>query len=510
MGPIMLGVETEYAFTALDRYGSALDRDRYAYALIGRVKNAHPHLRGSGSLDIYLGNGSRLYLDLSHPEAATPECTSPEEAVKYVRAGSRILARAAAELERGERRLRQALLFTCNVDYVATESTWGCHESYLYTRTSQSELAEQIIPHLVSRVVFAGAGGLNPRSPGIEFSLSPRAAHIEARISSGSTGRRGIYHTKDEPLAGPDYHRLHVLCGESLRSQLADYLRLGTTALVVRLCEAGRRPGSGVQLDDPLDAMRRFAADPTCSYRAPVSGSRAMTAVEIQRHYLSMVEASLGSDYMPGWAEEVCARWGTVLDGLESDPTWSNAGLDWPLKLALFRRAAGQRGFPWETMNKWNENYRTSTRKSSGLWGSFLKTRADLCEIDTRFGQLGPDGIFSALDRAVALDHRIVSDEEIAEACHVPPAAGRARLRGELVRDLSSQVGEFTCYWDGILDLSNRRYLNLANPFGEKSDAWKSSDENSGFEGTDEEFVRLRSLRRQVLRNWAPTPQGDG
>ena len=50
-------------------------------------------------------------------------------------------------------------------------------------------LHEQLIPHLVSRVIYAGAGGFDSTSSGLTFLLSPRVAHIFRVSSDQSTGR---------------------------------------------------------------------------------------------------------------------------------------------------------------------------------------------------------------------------------------------------------------------------------------------------------------------------------
>ena len=97
-GELLFGVETEFAFTALDRSGSALDRTAYVPQLLKFVQRRLPHLQGHDPCDAYLSNGSRLYMDCGcHPEWSTPECSTPEEVVKYVRAGERVLAQAAQD-----------------------------------------------------------------------------------------------------------------------------------------------------------------------------------------------------------------------------------------------------------------------------------------------------------------------------------------------------------------------------------------------------------------------------
>jgi hypothetical protein len=94
-----------------------------------------------------------------------------------------------------------------------------------------------------------------------------------------------------------------------------------------------------------------------------------------------------------------------------------------------------------------------------------LSLRHELCEIDTRFGQLGPDGIFGAMDRAGVLNHRIVEAEEIEAAIDEAPPTGRARLRGEQVRLLASRSKNYSCGWRRIVDKERSRVLDLSDPF---------------------------------------------
>ena len=118
-------------------------------------------------------------------------------------------------------------------------------------------------------------------SPGVEFILSPRVPHMVREVSNDSTGNRGIFHTKDESLCGKGYHRLHLLCGESLCSETATWLKVGTTALVVALIEAGLRPGDAVALQSPLEAMRSFASDTVCKAIVESASGKDLTAIMI-------------------------------------------------------------------------------------------------------------------------------------------------------------------------------------------------------------------------------------
>jgi hypothetical protein len=500
----LLGVETEYAFGVGGASGVTGGRVRAALeALMHGVRTRLATLPDDMVHGVFLQNGARLYVDHGgHPEVATPECANPWDVVRYIRAGETILLDAAAS--RRGRRAGAWTFYRCNVDYSGTGSTWGCHESYRHLADPRI-LPEQLIPHLVSRLVHCGAGGFDNLSPGLRFTLSPRTAHLACDVSSESTCHRGIFHTRDEPLSADGAHRLHVLCGESLCSDLAAWLKVGTTALVVALIEAGGRPGDGVRLTAPVGAMRRFASDPTCTAVAQTASGRTMTALEIQRHYLEQVEAHLPEPFMPPWAGEVCRRWREVLDALQGGWAPVATRLDWAIKLALYREHARRAGLEWETLEPWTlvVTELTAALKRRELHGqpltaalvrdrrgplaaevrrlgetvlrvhglrwddlaTFLQLRSRLFEIDTRFGQLGGDGIFSALDAGGVLGHAVDGVDAVAHAVEHPPTVPRATLRGQLIRELAGKGVRYLCDWDEVVDTQASKRIDLGDPF---------------------------------------------
>jgi tetratricopeptide (TPR) repeat protein len=503
VGERLLGIETEYALFASDARGARTNPAQALDALMRNARRQLPYLSDEISRGLFLQNGARFYIDSGgHPEMTTPECGNPWDVVRYIRAGESILLRLADEKE-GTRSTKRVALFRCNVDYSGGHTTWGCHESYLH-RIDPKTLPEQIIPHLVSRLVYTGAGGFNNLSPGIEFTLSPRTVHLTAAVSHDSTQNRGIFHSKDEALCGNGYHRLHILCGESVCSEAAAWLRSGTTALVVAMCEAGRHPGAAVALRAPVEAMRRFASDPTCTATAAAVDGRRLSAIDIQRHYLAQAEACAGDGFMPAWAGEVCRRWRAVLDCLAGG--WESAAmtLDWAIKRALYEERARRRGLTWKSLGSWTDVVgklapawaratgpdrpmeatavlagdspiagevarMTPIIRERGLgWddlGPFLALRSELFEIDTRFGQLGPEGIFTNLDAAGALTHRVDGVDNIEYAVDHPPDVARARVRGQLVRELSGNGARYCCDWQGVSDCEAGKRLDLSDPF---------------------------------------------
>ena len=514
----MFGIETEYALAGLSANGGSIAVQPLVNQLLELAMSRCAYLPDVYGAGIFLQNGSRFYVDCGmHPELGTPECTNPWDAVRYILAGERILAGLADQLKSRLRDAAEVACLRCNVDYSGTQATWGCHESYLH-RVDPSVLPRQIIPHLVSRVIYTGAGGFNPLAAGLRFAISPRTAHMVKVVSRDSTANRGIFHTKDESLCGDGYHRLHILSGESLCSEIATWLKVGATALVVALIDAGQCPGEEVQLYSPLDALRTFSSDPECKATVKLTDRRRWSAVEIQRHYLAQAEANLGKDFMPAWAAEVCRQWRAMLDRLGNAPASVSTTLDWAIKRALYENRARRHGFTWESVLQWShvlERLRAALSQTefrdravsvdfvldpkspvadevnrlipflreNGLnWdglAKFLSLRQQLFEVDMRFGQLGGKGIFGAMDRAGVLAHHFPGVDNIEHAAANPPAAGRARLRGELVKRLTGNHGRYRADWQGVWDYQEKRMVDLSDPFGAE-ERWRSLSEAQG------------------------------
>ena len=505
MAERLFGLETEYGIvgSTSDQDGRRRDALTCDLAAVARDKaQGIPDLNCNG---MFLQNGARFYIDCGHhPEMTTPEVANPWDAVRYILAGERILEQLATFSAADA---AVPLLLKTNVDYL-TKSTWGCHESILHT-IDPAGLPSQIIPHLVSRVVYAGAGGFNPFSPGVEFVLSPRSLMIEHSTSANSTSGRGIFHTKNEALCNGGHKRLHIICGESLCSETAMWLRTATTVLVVAMVEGGVQPGAEMTLDDPVGALHAIVGDPTCRIRVDAAGKR-VTPIEIQRHFLRLAEEHVRADFMPPWAETACEQWRTMLDRLENAPDSISTTLDWAIKRAVFERVLARHRFDWARVAAWTEvlvdmgkrpavdgsiekmppvehllappeslqermRAVSSLVQAKGLsWddvGAFIRLRQELFECDVRFSQLGGEGIFASLDRASVLTHHMPGVDNIEHAMENPPAIGRAKLRGEVIKRVLSNRAAFAASWQSIINQDEHTALDLSNPF-ETEERW--------------------------------------
>lgn len=507
----LLGVETEYAVTGIDREGRPVDRPSLVDKLMQAARRIYPHLRDGSGGGIFLANGARFYVDRgAHPEFATPECEDPRDVVRYIRAGEAMLLDLARQVEDGHRGL-EVQIFRSNIDYGRSGSSWGCHESYLY-RSNPLHLPMQLVPHLVSRMIYAGPGGFKPLSPGLEFTLSPRAWLLSSVSSPDSTGNRGIFHLKDESLSGPGWHRLHVICGESLCSDTAALLKVGTTALVLATIEACHRPGDAVRLANPVEALHTVASGLDRKNGLALAEGGRLSAAEVQRHYLAEVEECRKQGLLPPWADSICDLWKRQLDAYESDAASLECTLDWAIKRAVYRRWATGR-LSWDQLPRCGEVLRRLERTATRVLGldarrlgldapptldgmlsphspfrrefhrltpllaaegmewsdlrEFTRLRHELLEADLRFGQLGDTGVFNQLDRHGVLRHCIGEPGRALPGPTQPPGRGRAQLRGEWIRRLAERPEgqRYRAHWSQLWDSVTARRLDLSNPF---------------------------------------------
>ena len=459
MNKTLMGLETEYAITPYDKNSMPLDRMHYAKLLVTLASQLYPSLCGRNHCDLFLLNGSRFYVDsganLLNLEYSTPECTNPEELIAHIRAGDRMLTRLARELESREPELHQVFISKTNFDYCGHTS--GSHENYLHTAPCARQAA-QLIPHLVSRIIYSGGGGFNADAAHIEFMLSPRVYFLEHTQSSGSQHGRAIFNDKHEPLSSSPYGRLHLLCGEGVRFELTEYLRFGATALILRLVDAGFSPGHGIELDS-LAAINTVARDVHCREIIGRINGNPANAIDLQRHYLRQVQDQLGKPFLPNFAARVCERWETVVDGLESDAMQFAGILDWPTKLGLYRSFVEQNGHDWEQL----------TRKDKQ---SQQEIRARLFEFDIRFGDIADNGLLATFENDNRSATRLVAEDAIVDAIRIPPQGSRAKMRGEWIERLSQKRQGKECDWDRIQDNKAQKSLKFDDPLDLSAVAW--------------------------------------
>lgn len=466
----IFGVETEYGVAATG-CDAPIAAGQLAMAMF------RPVMTATRSTNSYLSNGARLYVDVgSHPEYATAEATDPFDALVQDLAGERVMRRLALDAQDDLRGAHGGGLrihvFKNNVD--SAGHSFGCHENYLLRRWVPLESVErELIPFLVSRVLFTGAGRYTGED-GVEdgFELTQRADFLDDAVSSATTRARPMVNTRDEPHADSDlFRRLHVIVGDSNRSQTATWMKMATTHLVLCMIEdaaaARGRSGAdapvpgfgGMALADPGAAIRTISRDRTG--RAPVSladGGRTC-ALDIQRRYWeaarSYVDAHRGDADVDGpRTDEALRLWGEALDALAGG-AWERLAdwVDWAAKLRLIRALIARAG-------------------RSGAAVSENRLR----QIDMDYHDVANGSVYDRLVSAGRM-RVLVDDAAIDRAVSTPPADTRAALRGRFVEAALHGTSRWSADWTHVSVLSPRRCeAELLDPFGcEPSDAYRAA-----------------------------------
>ncbi|TVR20946.1 MAG: Pup--protein ligase [Nitriliruptor sp.] len=434
----IFGIETEYGVTCTVDGQRRLSPDEVARYLFRRV------VSWGRSSNVFLENGSRLYLDVgSHPEYATPECDSPLQVTTHDRAGERIveaLVRAAEQRLAEEGLEGRISLFKNNTD--SAGNSYGCHENYLVARVGEFQrLAEALIPFLITRQVFAGAGKVLQTPRGTIFALAQRAEHIWEGVSSATTRSRPIINTRDEPHADAErFRRLHVIVGDSNMSEYTTWLKVATCDLVLRMLEQ-QAVLREMALDNPIRSIRDISHDVTGTRRLRLASGREMSALEIQQAYLERVERFVAAD--PDATEEdrhVVSQWREVLERLVSDPMSLGRKLDWVAKHQLI------------------EAYQAKH--------DLALTDPRIALLDLAYHDVLRDrGLYHLLARQGRVE-QVLDDAEVERARTEPPSTTRAALRGRFIREAKARRRDYTVDWVHLkLNDQAQRTVLCKDPF---------------------------------------------
>lgn len=355
----------------------------------------------------FLEQGGLIYVcEGSHPEYATPECRTPEQLVVYDKAGERKLAEIS-----GFR------FFKNNTDNREKgAATFGCHENYsVDIGVFEEPKLMELIPFLVTRQIFAGSGKVLKG----DYQISQRSDFINSDIGylkpdTKEPERPVIAWKNDEDHHTSKYRRLHLIVGDSNMSEIATYLKTGTTALVLDLLEGDNMPD--IELADPIQALKHISRGKSknewlVEARGVFKTGRKNgknSAIEVQGEYLEKARKYVEKDDA---TRDLLDRWEYTLDQLENDPMGLSGSVDWVTK----------------------KNMLESLMERHGLdWGDKKIRMADI-----QYHNINPKkGLFYIMQRKGSTDR--LMDEEIMEmsieraTCN-PPHNTRAWFRGKAV-----------------------------------------------------------------------------
>jgi len=447
--PKVCGIETEYGIAVREVaefnpiLTSSLLINAYAKPAFKRVKwdyeeeNPLRDARGfertpaevgpeddSGLVNVILPNGSRYYVDHAHPEYSSPECLDARSAVIWDKAGERILEAsieaAQSLIAEGER----VFIYKNNSD--GKGNSYGCHENYLVAREVPfPQLVKHLTPFFVSRQIFTGAGkvGAENGAEAIDYQISQRADFFEVEVGLETTFKRPIINTRDEPHADPEkYRRLHVIVGDANMAQISTYLKIGTTALVLKMIEDDFI-NDDFSPAEPVKAMRAVSHDPGCRYAFELDEGRTVTAVDLQWEFLRLAKKYAQDNETTPVDDDILERWESVLEGLEREPMSLYRELDWVAKLKLLEAYRDRDDLPWD--------------------------HSKLKMIDLQYHDVRRDkGLYYRLESRGEVE-TLVEESEIAYAVDHPPEDTRAYFRGECLRRFSPKI--VAASWDALI-----------------------------------------------------------
>jgi proteasome accessory factor A len=414
-----------------DLYKPTLDNCRVDWEDVLRV------IGGSGQM---LENGARFYVDAGHPEYSTPECRSAYDLLVAEKAGETIVnqARRLAEHSLGER----IVIYKDNCDRHG--NSYAAHENYLL-RSRELFLALVIAPgfdsvhqsgrsdrrydpddlpqahlawlnYIVTRQIWAGAGkAVSDLSGEPGYQLSQRAEFFSQIASYSTMNDRGIINTRDVPHTHTTgLSRLHVIIGDANLCEVAVFLKVGVTALFLKMLENGFLDEAptfiAARLERPVAANLAIARD-LAFHQKYALGDRAVSVLEIQEECLRVLERFCETRYAPDKVEsQVLRYYREVLRRLREEEREKLFGwLDHVTKFELIRRC------------------KIDSKQAFKL--------------DVGYHDIDPEtGLYQKLLANGAI-HRLASDEDVERAVHQPPVDTRAWLRGRTIAKFPGLFG---------------------------------------------------------------------
>ena len=375
-----------------------------------------------------LTNGARYYVDHAHPEFSTPECADALEAVRFDKAGERILARSMEAATRTLPPGQGIVVYKNNSDRKG--NSYGTHENYLMDRQVPfGRIVQHVMPHFVTRQIYTGAGKVGTESASVTsaevpFQLTQRADFFEEEVGLETTLKRPIVNTRDEPHADAQkYRRLHVIVGDANLAEVSTFLKVGVTSLVLSMIEDDWFGARDFTLATPVASMRKVSYDLSLSQPLALADGSSMTALQMQWELFNLAEKYVDAHGLESVGESVgrmvMERWERVLTGLETDPMSLADQLDWVAKYRLL------------------DGYR---ERHSLSWSD-----SRLAAMDLQYHDVRPEkSLFGRLSM-----ERLVPEDAVVEAMTEPPPDTRAYFRGKCLQRWASSIA--AANWDSMV-----------------------------------------------------------
>lgn len=266
--------------------------------------------------------------------------------------------------------------------------------------------------------------------------MSQRADHMVNDIYQWVQFNRSIINARDEPLADPRrYRRLHLLIGDSNMSPYAIALKVGTTALILRLLEEQALP-TDLALLDAVHTTRTLSRDIGGAWLVRLENGETISAIDLQLAFLRAARDRFAHENPE--TDWVLAQWEYVLTHLRSDPESLLGGVDWLTKHWLLQLFADAEHLAFD--DPW------------------------MLSQDLEYHNIDPArGLFHSIESAGEI-RRFNDSARRANALGEPPANTRAAGRSTAMHRIRERGLPYFLNWDAVA-LDEHRTLLLPDPF---------------------------------------------
>ena len=389
-------------------------------------------LRMIGASGRMLSNGARFYVDFGHPEFSTAGSTSIMKVIAADKAGERIV-------ESARKRIEEELEIDIRIHKDNSDRfghSFATHENYLLEPGTFEEVITpgndkgiQLINLSVARPILCGAGKVGSEREGLEadYQISQRADFIVAEWDEDTRTTRAIINTRDRPYADPKrFRRFHNIMGDANLCEYAGFLKLGVTAIFLKMLRDDfiRKSGSFLRypLENPVLALGVVSRDLSMKEALALGNGKTVTGLNILEETLRLENLYFEKEALPSEEEkEVLKIFEFFMTALKEDWTRLYGYSDWVTKYLVISRAQQKTGLKWDSL--------------------------PLKRMDWRYHDLDPErSHYCQLDKKGEISH-LLSEADIAQAVKEPPP-GRAYLRGKCIERFGEKINIMS--WDFI------------------------------------------------------------
>ncbi|MEC7986902.1 MAG: proteasome accessory factor PafA2 family protein [Myxococcota bacterium] len=347
-----------------------------------------------------------------------------------------------------EKKMEKSLVYLDAYVGMPLYSFWMFPTLLFFRFFSFQPYRKQALSFFLSRSVISGAGSLMEDGG---FALSEKAVGIKrlyrwhlgseqrALFDDGNLikqlmlGAYDLLYWKDGRIRMLFFQKQRMQLGmsDSNMSQIAEYLKWGTSLVVFRMAEEGFLKDAPV-VRNPIASLRKINADSTLQQAVQTQDHGEMTALDLQQWYCERAKTFLAEhDTVSMEWMEIVRLWSESLSLLREDPSLLFGRLDWVTKKYLIQEAG--------------EGLDFAARK----------------RIDIQYHELGT-GFFARLE-AEDLSLQMVEPEAVARAVYEPSSPDKVQLRSRYIQQLSETDLDVVVNWDNVYigTLGERKVIDL-------------------------------------------------